>query len=190
MRGKPFTQNAPGVITVAGVLVLGLAAWLLIVHPQSGKASSLDRQARQAQETIDAYRGHVTAARSTPKIDLADVHRLAKAMPTEADRRGVLSELSNVARDSGIRFASISPHAVKAVGSYSVLPISVKFNGNFYNFTDFLYRLRSLVTVRAGRLDANGRLFSVDMLTFNESQKKFPHIHATLVIDAFVYGSA
>src|SRR5204863_4856064 len=73
---------------------------------------------------------------------------------------------------------------------YSVLPISVTFNGNFYNLADFLYRLRSLVTVHAGRLDATGRLFSVDTLAFNESEKKFPQIQATLVIDAFVYAAA
>jgi hypothetical protein len=66
----------------------------------------------------------------------------------------------------------------------------VTFNGNFYNLADFLYRLRSLVTVHAGRLDATGRLFSVDTLAFDESEKKFPQIQATLVIDAFVYAAA
>ena len=70
-----------------------------------------------------------------------------------------------------------------------MLPISVTFQGNFYNLADFLYRLRSLVSVHAGTLDATGRLFSVDTLTFNESTLKFPQIQATLVIDAFVYGS-
>ena len=45
------------------------------------------------------------------------------------------------------------------------------------------------MSVHAGRLDATGRLFSVDTLTFNESTLKFPQIQATLVIDAFVYGS-
>jgi hypothetical protein len=95
-----------------------------------------------------------------------------------------------LARDTGISFDSISPQPVAAVGSYSVLPISVTFNGNFYNLADFLYRLRSLVTVHAGRLDATGRLFSVDTLAFNESEKKFPQIQATLVIDAFVYAAA
>jgi hypothetical protein len=70
-----------------------------------------------------------------------------------------------------------------------VLPISVTFQGNFYNLADFLYRLRSLVSVHAGRLDATGRLFSVDTLTFNESTLKFPQIQATLSIDAFVYGA-
>jgi hypothetical protein len=75
------------------------------------------------------------------------------------------------------------------LGSYTVLPISVTFQGNFYNLADFLYRLRSLVSVHAGTLDATGRLFSVDTLTFNESTLKFPQIQATLVIDAFVYGT-
>ncbi|MDX6409456.1 MAG: hypothetical protein QOE13_2527, partial [Gaiellaceae bacterium] len=75
------------------------------------------------------------------------------------------------------------------IGSYTVLPVSVTFQGNFYNLADFLYRLRSLVSVHTGTLDATGRLFSVDTLTFNESALKFPQIQATLVIDAFVYGS-
>ena len=90
---------------------------------------------------------------------------------------------------SGIRFDSISPLPIAPIGSYTVLPISVTFQGNFYDLSDFLYRLRSLVTVHAGRLDATGRLFSVDTLTFNESTLKFPQIQATLVIDAFVYGT-
>ena len=71
-----------------------------------------------------------------------------------------------------------------------MLPISVTFNGNFYNLADFLYRLRSLVSVHGGRLDATGRLFAVDTLSFNESDLKFPQIQATLVIDAFVYAAA
>ncbi len=101
----------------------------------------------------------------------------------------LLLELSQLARDTGIRFDSISPQPISPIGSYTVLPISVSFQGNFYNLADFLYRLRSLVSVRAGRLDATGRLFSVDTLTFNESTLKFPQIQATLVIDAFVYGA-
>jgi hypothetical protein len=101
----------------------------------------------------------------------------------------LLLELSQLARDTGIRFDSISPQTIAPIGSYTVLPISVTFQGNFYNLADFLYRLRSLVSVHAGRLDATGRLFSVDTLTFNESTLKFPQIQATLVIDAFVYGT-
>jgi type IV pilus assembly protein PilO len=189
VKGK-LSQNALIGVIVAGVLVFGLAAWFLVVHPQSGKVSSLKREAQDVQAKIDAYHQQVTAARSAPKIEAADVYRLAKAMPTKTDMPDLVLELSQLARDTGISFDSISPQPVAAVGSYSVLPISVTFNGNFYNLADFLYRLRSLVTVHAGQLDATGRLFSVDTLAFNESEKKFPQIQATLVIDAFVYAAA
>jgi hypothetical protein len=189
VKGK-LSQNALIGIIVAGLLVFGLAAWFVVVHPQSGKVSSLKREAQDVQGKIDAYHQQVTAARSAPKIEVADVYRLAKAMPTNTDMPDLVLELSELARDTGISFDSISPQQLAPVGSYSALPISVTFNGNFYNLADFLYRLRSLVTVHAGRLDATGRLFSVDTLAFNESEKKFPQIQATLVIDAFVYASA
>jgi type IV pilus assembly protein PilO len=131
----------------------------------------------------------VAAVRAAPKIEVADVYRLAKAMPDRLDMPDMVLELSQLARDTGIRFDSISPQAVAPLGSYAVIPISVTFQGNFYDLADLLYRLRSLVSVHAGRLDATGRLFSVDTLTFNESTLKFPQIQATLVIDAFVYGT-
>src|SRR5205814_2648587 len=186
---RPLPQQAMIAIVVGAVLLFGLAGWFLVVHPQSGKVANLKRQATDVQEKIDAYNQQVAAARSAPKIEVADVYRLAKAMPDKTDMPDLLLELSQLARDTGIRFDSISPQPFTTVGSYSVLPISVTFNGNFYNLADFLYRLRSLVSVHAGRLDATGRLFSVDTLTFNESAFKFPQIQATLVIDAFVYGS-
>ena len=189
MKGK-LSQNALIGVIVAGVVFFGLAAWFLVVHPQSAKVSTLKRQSQHVHEKIDAYHQQVAAARSAPKIEVADVYRLAKAMPAKTDMPDLVLELSELARDTGISFDSISPQPIAPVGSYSVLPISVTFNGNFYNLADFLYRLRSLVTVHAGRLDATGRLFSVDTLTFNESELKFPQIQATLVIDAFVYAAA
>jgi type IV pilus assembly protein PilO len=176
-------------IIVGSVLVVGLAGWFLLVRPQGAKVTDLKTQATEVQAKIDAYRQQVAAARAVPKIEVADVYRLAKAMPDRADMPDLVLELSQLARDTGIRFDSITPQQIAPIGSYMVLPISVTFQGNFYNVADFLYRLRSLVSVHAGRLDATGRLFSVDTLTFNESTLKFPQIQATLVIDAFVYGA-
>jgi type IV pilus assembly protein PilO len=189
---KRFKALSPGAligIMVGTVLVFGLAGWFLLVHPQGGKVTALKTQETEIQAKIDAYHQQVAAVRAAPKIEVADVYRLAKAMPDRTDMPDLLLELSQLARDTGIRFDSISPQTIAPIGSYMVLPISVTFQGNFYNLADFLYRLRSLVSVHAGRLDATGRLFSVDTLTFNESTLKFPQIQATLVIDAFVYGA-
>jgi len=188
-RFKALDPAALIAIMVGAVLVFGLAGWFLLVHPQGGKVTALKTQETEVQAKIDAYHQQVAAARAAPKIEVADVYRLAKAMPDRMDMPDLLLELSQLARDTGIRFDSISPQASAPIGGYMVLPISVTFQGNFYNLADFLYRLRSLVSVHAGRLDATGRLFSVDTLTFNESTLKFPQIQATLVIDAFVYGS-
>ena len=188
----PTKQLQPGAviaIVLGAVLVVGLLGWFVLVRPQGGKLSDLKRQTAEAQQKIDAYNQQVAAARSAPKIEVADVYRLAKAMPDRTDMPDLVLELSQLARDTGIRFDSISPQPTGLVGSYTVLPIAVTFNGNFYNLADFLYRLRSLVSVYGGRLDATGRLFSVDTLTFNESPLKFPQIQASLVIDAFVYGT-
>jgi type IV pilus assembly protein PilO len=186
---KPLSPNALLGVIIGGVILVGMAGWFLLVHPQGSKLSDLKRQTVDVQQKIDAYQRQVAAARSAPKIEVADVYRLAKAMPDRADMPDLVLELSQLARDTGIRFDSISPQNAIAMGSYQVLPISVTFNGNFYDMADFLYRLRSLVTVQAGRLDATGRLFAVDTLTFNESPLHFPQIQATLVIDAFVYGT-
>jgi type IV pilus assembly protein PilO len=188
-RVKSLPPGALIGIMVGGVLVFALAGWFLLVHPQGAKLKDLKSQTAEVQSKLDAYHQQVAAVRAAPKIEVADVYRLAKAMPDRTDMPDLLLELSQLARDTGIRFDSISPQAIAPIGSYTVLPVSVTFQGNFYNLADFLYRLRSLVSVQAGRLDATGRLFSVDTLTFNESTLKFPQIQATLVIDAFVYGS-
>lgn len=186
---KPLPPAALIGVIVGAVLVVALAGWFLLVRPQGAKVTDLKRQATDVEQRIQAYHQQVAAARSAPKIEVADVYRLAKAMPTKTDMPDLLLELGQLARDTGIRFDSISPQAGVVLGSYQVLPITVTFNGNFYNLADFLYRLRSLVTVHGGRLDATGRLLAVDTLTFNESPLKFPQIQATLVIDAFVYGA-
>ena len=192
-RVKSLPPGALIGIMVGAVLVFGLAGWFLLVRPQGAKVTSLKAQATEVKAKIDAYHQQVAAVRAAPKIEVADVYRLAKAMPDRLDMPDLLLELSQLARDTGIRFDSISPQAVAPIGSYAVVPISVMFQGNFYNLADFLYRLRSLVrthsTNKGLQLDATGRLFSVDTLTFNESTLKFPQIQATLVIDAFVYGS-
>ena len=176
-------------VIVGAVLLVGLVGWFLLVRPQGAKVTSLKSEAADIQAKIGAYNQQVAAARAAPKIEVADVYRLAKAMPDRTNMPDLMLELSQLARDAGIRFDSIAPQSITPIGSYTVLPISVTFQGNFYNLADFLYRLRSLVSVHNGRLDATGRLFAVDTMTFGESTLKFPQIQATLTIDAFVYGS-
>jgi hypothetical protein len=101
----------------------------------------------------------------------------------------VMLELSRVAAETGILFESIKPQATTAAGANRAQLIDLTFTGNFYSLSDFLYRLRNLVSVQKGRLLANGRLFAVEKLSFGESPSGFPSIRAVLTVSAFLYGS-
>jgi type IV pilus assembly protein PilO len=187
---KPLNPTVVIVLVILGVVVVGVIGYFGLISPQGKKLHGIQADQNAAEAALAAYHQKVSVARSAPKIQVADIYRLAKAMPNKTDMPDVLLELSQLARDTGIRFDSITPQAAVPIGSYTVLPISVTFNGTFYDLADLLYRLRSLVNVHGGRLDATGRLFTVDSLSFGEGPAKFPNIQATLVIDAFVYAGA
>ena len=113
-------------------------------------------------------------------------------MPDQTDMPGILLELNQVAEDSGITFDQITPATTATpISGYLAIPITVEFTGNFYDLSDFLYRLRNLVDVRHGALDATGRLFAIDSIEFAEAPPPpgFPQISAHLTIDAFVFGT-
>ena len=190
-KAKEMKLTPPVLIAlvVVGVLVFGLAGWFVLVRPQGGKLKAVQAEQAEIQQQIDDIRQKTESARQAPKIHYADVYRLAKAMPDKTDMPDLLLELGQLARDTGIEFDSITPAPPVSLSGYTVVPITVKFNGNFFNLADFLYRLRTLVDVHDTRLEATGRLFSVDTLTFSEGPKRFPSIQAQLLIDAFVYGN-
>ena len=189
MKRKP-SRGAVIAMLVVGVLVYAAAGYLLVISPQRSKSSDLQKQIEQTQEQIDQYRVQARQAANTPPIRVADLFRLEKAMPNEVDMAGIVLELSRIARDTGITFESITPQGPTAGTGYQVLPVTLAFDGNYFELSDFLYRLRTLVRVNAGRLDSRGRLFVVDSISFSESEQSFPRIQASLVVHAYVYGDA
>lgn len=186
MRSKGSAPIVAGI--AAGLLVYALAGYFLLISPQRGKSADLEHQIQVTQQQIDQYRASAAQARSETPIRVAELFRLTKAMPDEVDMAGLLLELSRVARESGIEFDSITPQAPAAGTGYQSMPVTLEVDGNYYELSDFLFRLRNLVRVRSGRLDARGRLVVVDSISFSESTKSFPRLKAGLTLHAFVYG--
>jgi Pilus assembly protein, PilO len=176
-------------LVVVGVLVVGAAAYFGLIRPKEAEAARLQKETDAAKAQIDDYYAKSAAVKGRPKIRSADLFRLAKAMPGAADMSGVLLQLNQIAADTGITFQSIAPQNSVPISGYQAVPIHLTFEGNFYNLVDFLFRLRNLVDVEHGQLNATGRLFAIDTLSFDEAQGGFPQISATLVVDAFVYGT-
>jgi hypothetical protein len=189
---RRFPQSAVIALIAVGFLLVAAGGYFLVLGPQRSKAASLDTQIADTNSSIDAARALTLEAKKGAKIRVADLYRLTKAMPDQVDMADIILELNQVADDSGVTFEQISPSTTATpISGYLAIPITVEFQGNFYDLADFLYRLRNLVDVRHGTLDATGRLFAIDEVDFAEAPPPpgFPQIRAHLVIDAFVYGT-
>ena len=178
-------------LVALGLAALAFAGHTFVVSPQSAETAKLQTQINAEQSLIFQRKASLRAGLHLPTIQVADLFRLARAMPDREDMPGMILTLSQVARSSGITFDLIEPAAAGtpplAGGSYQTQRIHLLFNGDFYGLSDFLYRLRSLVAVHHGKLQADGRLFNVDTVNFNVPAGSFPQISAEIYADAYVY---
>jgi Tfp pilus assembly protein PilO len=188
--GLKFQLAGIGVL----LIIVAFAGYTLAVSPQHAQAAKLQAQADDQQLQIFKKKGELRAGLNPPTIQVADLFRLARAMPDREDMPGIILTLSQVARAAGVSFDLIEPvddpNALLTAGTYTTRRIHLLFNGDFYGLSDFLYRVRSLVVVRNGTLDATGRLFNVDQVTFNVLGDAFPSITAEVFLNAYIYGSA
>ena len=187
MKHKLSTRTL-GAIVGAVILAYAAAGYLLVVSPKKSEAMRLDEEIAATQVELRDALAASAAQDDTQPIAVADVFRLATAMPSIPDMGGIVIELDRIAAETGIRFKSITPQSAVPAAAYQVVPIDVAFDGSFYALSDFLFRLRTLVTVRRGELHAAGRLFSVASVDFAESDRGFPLLAATLKLNAYVYG--
>lgn len=169
---RPLPKGAViGGIVGAGLLVL-LVGWFGLVRPQSHKAASIAKQTAAVQQEIASNLAQIAAEKTAaavpaaPQIRVADVYKLAKAMPSNVDMPDILLELDQVAKDSGVQLQSISPSPPTPDGK---IDLNLSVEGDFFTVTDLLYRLRNFVSVRDGALEASGRLFDVDNLSLSPS---------------------
>lgn len=179
---------AVGAAVGAGLLLV-LAGWMLLVSPARSKSADLQTEITATQSDI-ATRKAAIARKPKIEVDVrtSDLYRLTKAVPGRADMPGIVLELNRLSRSTGVSFQTIAPQTVVTGQGYNVLPLNVTVNGRFGEVNAFLHQLRRLVTVKKARLDASGRLFSVDNVALAESPTaNFPEVQATITLDAFVY---
>jgi Tfp pilus assembly protein PilO len=208
-RFASLSTNAQAVVVAGALLLVTVLGYFVIIAPKRSTASSLKHQTAQVQAQINRNRGN-GFSQALPAVRAANIFRLTKAMPNQVEMPNVILQLSQLAQQSGINFDQVSPGASATASSltgtadttdpFAAEPIEVAFTGSFYDLLAFLQRVRNLVRVDNGRLQATGRLFDVSDIEFcvmaNGSScttqpllplkpGKFP-IQATLTINAFV----
>ncbi len=183
------------VALVAGVLLLVvLIGYFALISPKRSTAAKLKQQTAAVQNQIKQNQS-TAFAQALPAVRAASVFSLSTAMPKQLETADVILQLNQLAVYSGLSFDEITPNGASSTSTslttgttdpFAAEPIQVKFTGSFYNLLAFLQRLRNLVRVENGHLNAVGRLFDVSDVSFAAGPKGFPQIQATLTVNAFV----
>jgi hypothetical protein len=179
----------------AVIVIVAVIGYMALIRPKRAEVTKLNDEVAKLETTLktaedEARRVQELASRGGDEkpIRVADLVKLAKAMPDDADMAGTLVELGSIASGAGVKFVSIQPLAPVATESYRRVPIQLTFDGNYYDLLEVLYGLRDKVRVRDGRLQADGRLFSLDQFDLHESSAGFPQIEALLTVSTYLHG--
>lgn len=191
MRARVATLSPRVKVALAAgaVLVYAVVVWFVLVGPKRAEASSLSTQIAAAETQAHGSSGADKASSRTAATPAADVLRLSKAMPSSGDQAGLVLELARLARAADVPLTSVEPAAPTTDASGATLvPVTVTVTGTYGQVTRFLRSARQLVSFSRGRLDATGRLFSVQGVQLAESSTgKFPLLDATILLDAYAY---
>lgn len=180
-----------GAVAVGGLLVLA-ALWFLLVAPQRSQAAELDTQLTTAQAELVVRRAAVANPSVAVTVRPGDLFRLAKALPDETDMPGILLDLNRLATANDLAFISVTPGGQVLGTGYVKQPLSVALRGRFSDVSRFLGEARKLVSVRGGRLDARGRLYTVTQVDLGAPEggkAKFPVVQAKILINAFTFST-
>lgn len=180
------------VVPICAVLVLALG-WMVLLGPKQRQIADLKQQAVAARQQIADDLARAAASRtaaSAPKIKTADIYKLETAMPSILDMPDLLLELDQMAKSSGVTLMSIGPSPLaQGTNGYSTEKLSLLADGNFYTLTDYIYRLRNMVYVRGGALEANGRIFTLDTVAITPGGSGNGGLQAQIQLETYVYGS-
>ncbi len=188
-RVESLSSRTLTIAAIGAVVLYAAVVWLLLVSPKRGEAAEAGSAVAAAEVALAEARASSGRPGSTGGAPVADVFRLAKAMPASADQSSLVLELSKLAERSGVTLRVIAPQEpLSSVGGPTRIPISVTVGGSYFKITRFVRSTQALVKMRRGKLKAKGRLFAVQSIELGESAtEKFPLLDAIVVLHAFVY---
>jgi Tfp pilus assembly protein PilO len=99
------------IVSILGIAGLAIAFWMLALSPKREEANELSAQASELQASLSAAQAKVTeavAAKQEFPSDYRQLVVLGKAAPAGEETASLLVELSQVAKDAGVKFESIA----------------------------------------------------------------------------------
>jgi hypothetical protein len=183
--------------------------WKLVLSPKREQAAQLTEQVAaqqaqlaQTQQLIATY----TGARDDYKTNYDTVVRLGKAVPGDDDTRSLVVQLDAAAKRAGVNFDTVNVNATGGgagntnaaastaavipgtvnVGTFSAMPFSFNFSGQFSTLGDFLSRLERFVTVKGDQVSVNGRLLRVESISLTPGDEGWPSMKAQIGASSYI----
>jgi len=176
---------------IIGVVAVVIAVlwYFFLFSPQRKQVSDLDAQYQQQEAALTATQqkiGQYEIYKKTAPQAEADLIKLHKVMPAEDAIPSFLVSLTQTAKASGLALNGVTPQQTAAGVPFSVQPIQVVVEGNYFDVEDFLYRVENDVEVRNQAFLVTGRMFAVVGLSFQEATNNaYPDVTATLTVNGF-----
>ena len=140
---KPVTYCG---IAGAALILVGTAA--LGIYPMIRRGAASERATRQLKTTLAGFNGlsqtlaQDSAALKEPESRLNEVE---SRLPGSLEASGLNADLTQAARNAGVRVESMpKPEALKDVGNYKALPMTIVATGEWEGCQKFLVGLRGM----------------------------------------------
>ncbi|MFP5362559.1 MAG: hypothetical protein ACLGI5_07495 [Thermoleophilia bacterium] len=170
---------------IAAGLALYAALWFLAIGPKRSERAEVGANVAARQARLDTAKTQVatfTQSRRQFAGMLTELRGLDRAVPARGDISALLRELQRRAKLGGsdLRLVELknpsastpglvpsTPGAVTGPGGLSALPFTFEYTGRYFDLLDVLKTVRRSVRVQSGDLEVDGRLLTIDGLSFN-----------------------
>ena len=106
----------------------------------------------------------------------------------------VLSEPAYVSGSAGVKLAlitcapgaSAAPPGAVSAGSYSEMPFTLSFGGEFRTLENFLGRMQRFVTLKGDTILVNGRLMRVEAIDVEPGADGWPGLTAKITASTYI----
>lgn len=167
------------VIAVAAVLALVAVIFVIVfVVPQILRLGALGVEEQSAVNELNSAKANYAALeelRKTSRKTEADLLRVDREAPEEAELPALLIQMQDISGKAGIGLLSIKPGALVQKNDYAEVPLEIQIDGYFFSLLDFIYRVEKLP-----------RAIHIRGIEIKEGKQSLPNIDVTIKAVAFV----
>jgi Tfp pilus assembly protein PilO len=205
---SPHQRMIIGTVLAGAALLAAL--WLLALSPKRSESAEVRSNVAAQEQRLSAAKAQVAtyeAARTAYPQHVKELRHLDKAVPARGAIPALLRQLQQRAnaRKADLQIAALQPGAAAApaapgvaptaevtpgatvgAGGIATLPFTFTYTGEYFDLVHILGAARKAVSVHHGNLTIDGRLVTIEGLTFQRTDPDASLITATVAGTAYI----